>query len=565
MVFARPEIQSDPVDSPLGFLARFGGWAVWLSVALLVPAAMALVALVPFAFNTLHVQDTMFFADLGWRVLHGLTPTLDFGHFYGGVVAHYVAWAFALFGVDAKAIDYAFLLMLASVAGFAFVLCLRRTSRLGMVALMLVIAACLLARVPLEMMTAVQKPVAAHSFIYNRLAITIVLPLSLFALLRADVKVLELMAGLLAGAGAFVLVLIKPTFITFVPFFVLALVVMQRWPALLAVAVGFVLTLLIVDPGAAKARAAFDYATASTAAAVSIPELLFKCVGVFLVHPLALFSTLAALLLSVRVCTTQALAGGVATLLLAAGFAGMTATMGWQGDIGQQTLPFMAVIVLALAERIAAVGAHADRAHSVPFVQVLALMSALAFSLPQLAQTCLSGVFALSKARLIQTTQTPLDSYLAWSDDLRDAQGRKITAATPWEAQVAATVAHLEAGKKTNAGVQYVQIIDGVRLLQSLPDIATRGVAGDLGAFAYALQTQPIAAYPTWVSSNAPELKSDRPLPAEIDVMILRNQGVSKTTQLLRTKMGDDFVRCVSSPLWTAYVHRDSAQDSCDP
>jgi len=84
-------------------MQQFTPWVMILAALL-----MGLIALfTPIAYDTDHFGDTLFILDAGWRVHLGLTPTVDFNYFYGGVVAQVIAWAIGLFGPSAKAYDFA--------------------------------------------------------------------------------------------------------------------------------------------------------------------------------------------------------------------------------------------------------------------------------------------------------------------------------------------------------------------------------------------------------------------------------------------------------------------------
>ena len=236
-------------------------------------AALAFLA-VPIAYDTLHVPDTLFLAELGWRQMQGLDPVLEFGHFYGGVVARYIATAFILFGTSLKSIDYAFGLMALSLLILAVGLCWTRASRLTTLALCMVVTACLLARVPLEMLTAIQRPTASHAFVYNRLAIALAVILVIFALLPAKDRRVEAGTALLAGGLCYGLVLIKPTFVVFTPFFLAALTIQGRWLGLGLGLIGLVAAGLILDFGAERALGAFSYGVAAASGNTSVSGMV---------------------------------------------------------------------------------------------------------------------------------------------------------------------------------------------------------------------------------------------------------------------------------------------------
>ncbi|QCO58124.1 hypothetical protein EOK75_20420 (plasmid) [Pseudorhodobacter turbinis] len=507
---------------------------------------------VPIAYDTLFLQDTMFFSDLGWRVLNGAKPTEDFGHFYGGVIAQYIAWAFQIFGTGVKSIDYAFVMMLATACALAALVAWRRLSLFTMVALCMILFAALLARVPLEELTAVQRPAATHAFIYNRFAAGLAAILTLFALIPARDSRSELLAAFICGAFAYLIVLIKPTFVPFVPAFLASLALRARWQSCFIASLGLVAGLLILDPGADRALAAFAYGVASAGGNTTIPNMIMKTAAVFFVQPLtmlSIFAVGAVLVFDRRAGTVQFLLAGLA---LTIGYAGMTTTMGWHGDVGQQALPFMAALCLAGYEW----GRHgADRLNDqLCYLRITAACVVMAFSLPQLVQTCLSGALAVRRAPLIQMTGTPLDSYLAWSDEFVGADRRPFKQLESLDIQIQAAKAHIAAEKSGNAGLHYVMLIDAVMLLRSVPGIVNRGIAGDMSFFPFIMQAPPINGFPAWLSLAAPELAEGKPLPEGIDLMMIRKVERSAMSLRLLTKMEGRFTRCLGSNFWDLYV-----------
>jgi hypothetical protein len=359
----------------------------------------------------------------------------------------------------------------------------------------------------------------------------------------------------------YALVLLKPTFVVFTPFFLTALAVQRRWVAVGTALLGIVVAIAVMDPSGARAMGAFSYGVASAGGNTTVTGMVLKCFAVFLVHPLSLCLVLLIAGASMRV---RDIHGGrifIVVILLGAGFAGMTATMGWLGDVGQQTLPFYAVVALAYSEIL-------GRRDTVPtdltaVVRIAALALVLAFSLPQLAQTSLSGIAAALRQPLIESTGTPLDRYLAWSDELTDSTGRTMSESVPWEAQIAAAAAHLEKSGPSNAGVEYVHLIEAARLLQKVPEAARRGIVGDANGLAYILQTPPVASFPVWVNTSAPELIAGRSLPAEVEIVMIRRIAPQEISRRLNTMLTPDFMPCLQSRLWTLSIRKNNSGNFC--
>ena len=554
---APPNRMVDPIE----MLARILDLLLLVVAPVLIPAAVLGFLAAPIAYDTMHLQDTFFFAELGWRVLNGFEPVIDFGHFYGGVIAHVVAWAFQLFGVTLKSIDYAFVMLLCPVLALTGLVAWRRLSTFSALALVLIVSACLLARIPMEELTAVQHGVFAHSFVYNRFACALAVALTIFALIPGQRAGIELSAALLCGVACYLMVLTKPTFVTFPLFFLIALGLTGRLRSLLAAVAGTVVTMALIDFGAVRVLGAFDYAVSAGGNHVSLLDLMMKAVGVFLVHPLEVLLVLggAAVVIARRQPGTVPLV--LAALALTAGYAGMTATMGWRGDIGQQTLPFLATLMIGLHETVRQDG------RSGPVLgdglKIPAALMAIAFAAPLLVHSIAGSIAATLRAPLVVPTGTPLDTYLAWSGDFRGAGGRVLDTPVPAEERTAAALAHLEAGLPLDVGVEYAMILDGIALLQKMPDIQERRIVGDYGVFAFLMQTRPVAGFPAWVSATAPQFAgSDDPL-ADADLVILHRTPLSAETGLVRDRMGTDFTLCETSAFWELHI-RSGGTGICD-
>ncbi|MFK7751023.1 MAG: hypothetical protein AB8B51_00595 [Sedimentitalea sp.] len=545
------------LDMLTGFLS---GAMVGLGVVFMLGATLTF-CLVPIAYDTIHLQDTMFFAELGWRILNGALPTIDFNHFYGGVVAQYVAWAFQLFGVSVKSIDYAFVMMMLSTLGLAMIVAAWRTTRLSALALAMLVVACVLARVPFEELTAIQRPTSAHSFVYNRLGSAIALVLTVFALIPASKRWPDVIAGLLCGAAAYMIVLIKPTFVPFLPVFYLALLLQGRWIALAASAVGLGVAIVALDPGAARIIASFDYAVGSAGSRVSITDLILKTVAVFLVQPMPLLFVFLALVVAIKTGGRRAVMFTLAAFGLTVGFGGMTATMGWRGSIGQQALPFLSVICVVFYEWARKL--ERPNQSALGFLQLTAICVVMSFTLPQLAQSTLSGLVGYLRQPLVLFSEGPLSTYLAWSDEFITPKGQ-ISEPMPLAEQIDAAKAHLEAGLKINVGVEYAMIADGVALLDQVPNVKNLGIGGDYGMFTFALGAVPVMGYPVWVSTTSPEFAPEQPLPENLGLMMIRRVNPNALSDQLLSKMEATFVPCASSKLWLLYVRASLDRTFCD-
>ncbi len=550
-----------PDRSPFVFLARvLSGFVVGFGCLLMATALLAYL-LVPIAYDTIHLQDTLFFAELGWRILQGLTPHADFNHFYGGVIAQYVAWAFQAFGITVKSIDYAFVMMLGTSVALASVVSWRRISPISFVALLLIVFACVLARVPFEEMTAIQRPSSAHSFIYNRFATSLAVGLLVFVLVPLKRSMAETASACVAGLCAYLIVLIKPTFAPFLPAFLLALLVQARWLSFGLSAVGIFVAIALFDPWMTHVTRAYGYAISAAGSHTSVSDLILKTVAVFLAQPLTLLFVLLSLLLVIRDRSREAWILVMAAVIVMIGCAGMTATMGWRGSIGQQVLPFLSAAALGLYEWSRRRSGTSREAMNLQ--KIIALAITLSFALPHLAQSTLAGLVAQKRTSLVLFSDGPLATYLPWSDEFVGSDGQPIRSWTPLEKQIGPAREHILSGKKINVGVENVLFADGIELLKGVPDLQERGLAGNYGGFNFALQVRSIPGYPVWVHSTSSELAEGQELPSGIDLMmILRLNKTALSDQLLR-KMSGSFLLCDVSPFWELYVRVGSDDSFC--
>ena len=134
--------------------------------------AMAGVVMLNAAFGVFydsdHFGDTVFLLGAGWRAHEGLTPALDFGHFYGGTVANGLALTMRAVGHGVFVFDIFTLALAAALVALAGVLFSSRLTPAGLAALAAALTALILTRFPLEMSTAVTGVISTHSVLYNR-------------------------------------------------------------------------------------------------------------------------------------------------------------------------------------------------------------------------------------------------------------------------------------------------------------------------------------------------------------------------------------------------------------
>lgn len=550
----------------------------WLTSAALVFGGLLAIStvltylFVPIAYDTAHLQDTMFFADLGWRILNGATPTSDFEHFYGGVIAQYVYWSFLLFGITVKSIDYAILLLTLTACSLASIFAFRRLSLFSFSLLLVVIIATQTARVPLEWILEMERPTATHSFLYNKFGLVLALSLSLFALV--DVRpgiapIIAVLIAVLAGITLYLVALTKPTFVIFIPTVLLALVLQNRFRCLFAISIGILVAVAMFDPFCARFLSAFSHLVSIAGEQQGAFGLILKSFALLqanTLHPILFTVALTATILTL---SEPKLRRVLAMAIVFSGCLGMAATMGWRGSVAQQLLPVFATFGLVFFENLRANAPSEEAIYTEglgpqTLTKAIAACLAMAFFIPQLTHSTMTGLVALNRTdyRLFETG--PLSNYVAWNEDFKGEDDQEIPASFPLDQHVQAAEQHLMMGRTSNAGLEYTMLADGVRLLERLPNISDRRIVGEFGGFSFALQSKPVNGYPVWVHKTATEFKRSPSLPSEVDIVILRRLGPTKLTGILKSQSVAHFRPCLASSIWEVLIRNDADPTGCD-
>lgn len=504
-----------------------------LFVALAVSGAALLIALAianalfGLLYDTDHFGDTLFLLGAGWRALEGLTPVLDFGHFYGGVMAEGLAVTMRLFGSDALALERFALILLFLLSGLSALILYGRISLAGWMALVLTLAVLMLSRHPLELNDPIIRIVSTHSFLYNRFGLALLLVAGIFVALRAPSEGHDRVPGALVGFLIVLAALTKPTFIVLLPGVVLGLSLQRRWQALAAVLAGIGLSVAVLDPTLQKWFGSLAYIQAQVGGQESadVGALLRKAVQLPLSQPVATTFALAAV--GLLFVTRTELASVVGLLTVSGAGIGMATTMGGNGSLGQLVLPVAILIALSASEiaRKAALR-HAAFPQAVAFVMVLGLAWP---HILNLAGATLEGL-ARNEQRLIASG--PYERYLSIPED-----ANRLTEPT-----------------------QYEMLADGINALHSLGDPSRWGIIADHGiTFEHAVLGRPVPGYPLWQRTTAPELAENMPIAPEADVVMLgRSDPPTEIGMLLQGKFGEEFSLCTMSRYWEIYVRRAS-------
>lgn len=496
---------------------------IWACTALMVCTVLFNALFGGVFYDTDHFSDSLFILGAAWRSHEGLTPAVDFGYFYGGVLEDGLALTMRLLGHGVFVFDYFTLLLALGLAVAVRLILGRSLSRAGLAAVILLVTLLMLTRHPLEYDHAVSTVVSTHSFLYNRFGLAVVVIAGLHVALPSPGRNAEILGGVGVGLLVGLTALVKPTFAILAPAVIAGLMLQRRWGALGGALAGMAGAILSLDPQLARWRGALAYSMAQIGEdrAARLDYVAMKALRGLLVQPLATFLTAIAIgsLLVRRVSVPAALG----LLLVALAGVGMTATMG--GHIGQVILPITLMIALAAAE-IAGQRGLEQRGP----LRILAFCMVAALALPHAANLLAAAVEGNRKQGELLLTEGPYARYLSMPFRAEDPMPTS----------------------------QYQMFADGVAELAAMGDASQWGIIADQGiSFEYALLARPVPGYPLWQRPTAPELAADRPLGPEVDVVLLgRSSPAVSLRDVLMAKMGDDFLPCRTSRHWEIHVRR---------
>lgn len=517
-----------------------------LGFGLLIPFYV-IFALVPVVYDTNHMADTLFSADIGWRILQGADPVVDFGHHYAGLFGEYIALSFGLFGVTLKSLDYAAILMAATVLLLGAIVFYRRAGLWSYLLFAVFTSACLLMRAPFEIIPAIVKPISAHSFVYNRFAISLGLVAFFYCFLATPHKALEALAGAVTGAITVMLMLLKPSFVVMLPFVLLAVLVQGRFWAGIWVVAGAAAAMILLDPWFIKFIGSYTYAATSVGDRLSPAGLIWKGIGLLSGQPVVPVLATASLILTLTTAGVAWRSVLLTTLLLGAGGVGMVLTMGGMGSIGQQFVVLVTALSLCLAEVVRQHGARPGHP-----VRVIALVLIAGFAGPHLLNTLGTGLIAQKSQSRVLFPEGPLANYYAESRQGADFyRGVSAPYAPGKLAQIVST--HRAEGAAIDTSVEYIMLADGVQLLQKIADVERYGIAADARfSFSFAVGALPVLSYPPWQWDSSPEFQDPETLRDQLDIALIAR--FAETESPLRRITKEHFILCQRSELWDMYV-----------
>lgn len=470
-----------------------------------------------------HLPDTLFIFGAAWRTYQGLTPAIDFGYFYGGLLENGMALTMRIFGHSVFIFDY-FTVILVLIFSLIIIAMLRsRLSVSGLSLILMIIAALLLTRQPLEHQSVGSNLVSTHSFLYNRFGLVVLIAAGMFVALPSRNRAAELAGGMLAGVLVAFAMQVKPTFAILLVGTVGGLMLQLRWRAVGGLLLAAVIVLMFVDPMLLRWRNALAYAAAQVTEerGAQLDYLAMRAVRVPLAQILASILAVGAIGYVLQAPASRRAAAGV--LVVAVAGVGMTVTMG--GAPGQLALPIAILVALAAAEL-----AHREQLPLRTPLRFLAVAIALSLAVPHAANLAGVGVLSHQKAHLAVVETGPFRRYLALQPGNSSATLRP----------------------------EFKMFADGIDQLNRMGDPSGWGVIADKGiTFEYATLSRPVPGFPLWQRRTAPEFAADRPLPPEVDVVMLGRTGPSVSLRdILSKKMGNRFRLCRTSEYWDIFVVR---------
>lgn len=529
----------------------------WGTIFLVIALAHIIAVLaMPIIYDTMHLGDTLFLLNEGRRVLLGLAPGVDYQSFYGGLAPWFLSLSFRVFGLEVRAIDLVVLLHLAVVLPLALIVLRRRAGQFTTLAMMALLATCLLTRAPLEEYVALIQPVSAHSFSYNRLGLAFSLVSLLFVLLptRPD-RNEEMLGGLASGAALGMALLCKWSFAIMPPFVLLALALQRRWTACLSLLAATVLCWFLFDPFGRQFLGTLAYMQAAAAAADGLgglSGLIFKSVNTILSHVPVLLAMGVGIVVAARALHPRERIGWLAAaVVMVAAFGAACLVMGPFGLIGHQILPVAAAILLICFER-----ARQREDAGEPVQKVLALIVLFAFLLPHLANTMAITATGFAKRDEALIAEGPMKGYLQRYDAGNAREDLR--------AVIAYAADRIAADKAVARPMEYPVFVDGLSALSHLGDLSRHGVIADgLFNYEFAVGSAPVLDYPLWPRPSSPELRATTGIPAEADIVMILRHDAGALGSILRKRMGAAFVPCLQTGIWSVFARTGANVEGC--
>lgn len=533
----------------------------------------------PLAMMRAHLDDSVLLAQLGWRGMAGLTPVLDYPHFWSGITSVTMAFTFEIFGPTFKAIDYALIVFFLWSTALLVLMCWKRLGMRPIIVLVTLSAALIVSGQPIEL----GFPNSTHSFVYNHVAITLMMGLLVFGLLKAEDSRVEIVGALVAGFTLYLLAMLKPTFSIIAPFVVLACLVQGRWIATSLVLVGAAVTMLVLDFGMVRVMGSFEYVFGSLEAdrAGGVGGLINKALRI-IARDFILLAVAATMLGAMLVIEgRRAVLFIFAAALLAAGYGAAILTMGGIDDL--KLVPALVVFFLVGIKVLQADTLAEDEAQGLGWGLMKAIPVCMAYGVvaPAVVSSAIAGMRSVQFADAVLIEEGPLSTYFIygdatrglWREDLPDADAYRAEATERAMKKLVKDPVFVNEWNTTwisDDSVEFVMFADGVDLLQDIPDIQEKGIipGATMFDFTFALGAKAMPNFPIWPSPSydGTELRSFEAMPPEVDLVMVLNYWVADLTftPVLMETMGGDFKPCRVSEFWTLYDRRAAGSTFCE-
>lgn len=536
-------------------------------------------ALRPLAMMRAHLDDSVLLAQLGWRGMAGLTPVLDYPHFWSGITSATMAFTFEIFGPTFKAIDYALIIFFAWSTLLMVLMCWQRLGWRPIIVLITLSAALTVSGQPIE----VGFPNSTHSFVYNHVAITLMMGLLTFGLLKVEDQRVELFGALIAGFTLYLLAMLKPTFGVIAPFVILAVLVQARWVTTAVLLAAAVLTMLVLDFGMTRVIGSFQYVLGSLEAdrAGGVGGLINKAMRSIAINFILLAVSATMLGAMVMVEGRRAIPFVLAATLLAAGYGAAILTMGGIDDL--KLVPALVVFFLVGIKVLQADTLGKDEAQGLGWGLMKAIPVCMSYGIvaPAVVSSAIAGIRAVQFTNATLIDEGPLSGYFIygdatrglWREDLPDAAAYRAEAtkrALKKLVKEPAFVNEWNTNWISDDSVEYVMFADGVALLQDIPDIQDKGIipGATMFDFSFALGARAMPDFPVWPSPSydGTSLRSFEQMPPEADLVMVLNYWVGDLTftPTLMDLMGEDFKPCRVSEFWTLYDRKADGSSFCE-
>jgi len=511
----------------------------------------------PIAIDTAFMIDTTFLAHLGWRGVNGLSPIVDFWHFYGGFTAANLTLSFKLFGVSMKSVDFAFVLIFLQAMGLLLLLCYKRLSFASISLLFVLSATVILGPLSIE---DGYRPYINHSFVYNHFAMIVIIAVSVFSMNpRTDVVSLDFLTSILAGIALFLLALAKPTFIVVAPFIVASCLMRGGCRAAVLVFLGFLVAFFLLDPWAIRLRGSFEE--------ILLMGQIERAGGLFgrLRHA---FLTVVAHAGYLTVFGFFAWIYGkgkwrqsasmFASMLLCAGGYG-AATLSMNGEPDLMMLPMIIALLLLLTDRLKE---EDNRRANLGYLCAVAMAAVLVLPATYYSGMALLRMDEAKMSRLITTG--PLADYVVLNPDAPSVVPPNSSATVRLEAAVEDVAIRLDAGGPGRATDAYVILADGFHLLERIPKVASYGIItrGSTFDFTVPLESKPVPSFPVWPLARSTSFLDM----SQVDiVMAVKNYDAPDHLSVEAVAIvAEEFHPCMESTFFVLSIRRLNSDVTCD-